>query len=124
MVSQAELKDQKTESLATKFIKHTFYVRIATMVLGFTMSAVLIILGYMLTQQDIEVNKGVNVNNGSEITADFGTASFALKNTAPGLLLILCGTIIAVSTIRKETFTKSQWADHQNGLPGFTESKG
>ncbi len=124
MASQAELKDQKAESITSKFIKHTFYVRVATMILGFTMSAILIILGYKLTQQDMELNQGVTVNNGSEISADFGTSSFALKNTAPGLLLIICGTVIAVSTIRKETFTKSQWADHQNGLPGFTESKG
>ncbi len=83
MHSQAELKDQESESLATKSIKHTFYIRIATMVLGFTMSAALIIFGYILTQQNIEANKDSNANDGSEISANFGTTSFALKNTAP-----------------------------------------
>ncbi len=124
MAQNTESKNLNTETLATKFIKHTFYVRLVTITLGFIMSVSLIIFGYLLTQQDIELNQISQKQGNSEISANFGATSFALKNTAPGLVLILCGTVIAVSTIRKETYTKSQWADRQNGIPGYTESKG
>lgn len=119
MASQAELRDQKNESLATKFVRHSFYTRIAITTIGFIMSCILIFMGYDLTQQSLIIQ---NIN--SEVNADFGVMSFALKNTTPGVILIICGTAVAITTILRQSFTKSQWSDSINGIPGYTETKG
>ncbi len=113
----------KSESLATKFVRSTYVARYVTVLIGFVLSITLIWLGYTLTQQELDI-KTINSATESEISLDFKATKFALKNTAPGLLLIICGTVIALTTIRKTTWVKSQWSDKENAIPGYTESKG
>ena len=113
-----------TGSLASRFTNQIFYARLASLLLGFILAIVLIFLGYSLTQQEIDLKQSNTEVEASSITLDFKTRSFALKNTAPGLVLITCGTIIAVASLTRVTRVKTQWKAEENAIPGMTEAKG
>jgi len=125
MSTQTEQLKTSNKSLAGKFVENIHKARIATMTIGFILAISLFILGYILTQQDLEQKAGQeSALLESDISMDFKASKFILKNTAPGIILIICGTFIAITTINKTTWVKTQWENKEKGIPGSTEVKG
>jgi hypothetical protein len=93
--------------------------RLTTAVIGYVLSAVLIVGGVWLTQRDAAVPSTKPEYLNSEFSAKLGGSEFVAKNTAPGITLIICGTAIVIVTIRRKFRQKTQWADDKH--PGFTE---
>jgi hypothetical protein len=89
------------------------------MLIGYIASLFLITGGIWLTQRDMDISKD---QTNAEVSAKLGQFEFVAKNTAPGIVLILCGTWIVVATIQRKSFAKTQWKDERH--PGFTEING
>ncbi|WP_345986027.1 hypothetical protein WCX49_02645 [Sulfurimonas sp. HSL-1656] len=116
--------DHQQESVAEKFAGKVFYARVLVTIIGLAISCILIYGGFLLTQEDIKKEKNVK-NEHSKIEAQIGNYKFALQNTAPGLLLIICGTIIGAMTISKQTRVKTYWKQDENGASRYeTEVQG
>jgi hypothetical protein len=83
------------------------------MLIGYLASLFLIVGGIWLTQRDIDVSHIPKNSSTGEVSAKLGQFEFVAKNTAPGIVLILCGTWIAVTTIQRKSHAKTQWADER-----------
>lgn len=116
-------ESNEQESVAEMFAGKVFYARILVTVIGLTISCILIYGGFLLTQQDITKGKSVKSKD-SKIEAQIGNYKFALQNTAPGLLLIICGTVIGAMTIGKQTRVKTYWKQDKDTSTYETEVQG
>ena len=109
-------------TVAERIVHTASQYRFWSMLIGYIASLLLITGGIWLTQRDMDIPKvQANVAN-VEVSAKLGQFEFVAKNTAPGIVLILCGTWIVVATIQRKSFAKTQWADERH--PGFTEVNG
>ena len=111
------------ESVAEKFAGKVFYARVLVTIIGLIISCILIYGGFLLTQQDITKGKSVKSED-TKIEAQIGNYKFALQNTAPGLLLIICGTVIGAMTISKQTRIKTYWKKEGDTSMYETEVQG
>ncbi len=79
--------------------------------------------GFLLTQRQIGISadQPTDQSKESELTLNVKNEEFKLRSTYPGLVLIVCGTALAVVLVRKRFYFKTQHQDKQNNIPGFTE---
>ena len=83
----------------------------------------MVIFGYALTQRqlDLQGTYGQTQSEETELTLDLRKEGFRLRSTYPGLVLIVCGTALAIVLIWKRFYFKTQHKDERNQIPGFTE---
>ncbi len=123
LLERMVMGNSNKETVAEKMVRNTFEMRVMISVFSCFLALSLIIFGYLLTQNELEFRKGITPVD-SEITMNFQAYEFALKNTAPGVILIICGTVIVVAFINKQFRIKTQLAIKEEGIPGFTEVEG
>lgn len=127
-----EKSDKRGKSVATHIVQSASRHRLWSMIFGYTLSLVLLGGGIWFTQRDfaprnenpeanIEKSSNYEANRG-QLSAQIGVFKFVAKNTAPGLVLILCGTWLATVTVKRKSRAKTQWGDDSH--PGFTEVDG
>ena len=96
--------------------------RFWTTLIGGILSLALILAGIWFTQQDFGLPSTNAAAGTGELVAKLGLFKLAAKSTAPGIILIICGTWLATTTVNRKLRARTQWADDKN--PGYTEVDG
>ena len=104
-------------------IKAHSTTRIWYLIIGGVIAFVMVLAGLFLTQRQLDLSAQGNMQDvkATEFTVDLKKEAFKLRSTYPGLVLIVCGTGLAVVLIRKRFYFKTQHKDEKNNIPGFTE---
>ena len=105
-------------TVAEKAIVAHTKTRIAYLVAGWTIAAIMVFGGWRITQRQIDVLGG---EQPKQIELEFSKEQFKLKSTYPGLVLIVCGTWLAAAIVLKKFHFKTQHQDSESKIPGYTE---
>lgn len=100
--------------------------RIWYLVIGGSIAFAMVGCGFLLTQRQVNVAAEGGAGDQSqptEMAINMQKEEFKLRSTYPGLVLIVCGTVLAVALVWKGFYFKTQHKDSEAGIPGFTELK-
>ena len=114
-------RDQE-RTVAETIVHDAERYRFWTTLIGGILSLALIVSGIWFTQQSFGLPSPGIASCTGEISAKLGLFTFAAKNTAPGIILIICGTWLATTTINRKLRARTQWKDDTH--PGLTEVDG
>ena len=95
-------------------------MRIWISIISGLVAIVMIISGYKLTQRQLQLQIS---DKTTEIEANLAKEEFKLKSTYPGLVFIICGTVIGTMVLGKGFYFKTRQTNKETGDPGFTEIK-
>jgi hypothetical protein len=116
------MAEDKKKTVAETIVHDAERHRFWTTLIGGVLSLALIGSGIWFTQQSFGSPSTGIASCGGDLSAKIGLFTFAAKNTAPGIILILCGTWLATTTINRRLRARTQWANDTH--PGLTEVDG
>ena len=109
-------------TVAEDAIKAHSLTRIWYLIIGGVIAFAMVGFGWYLTQRQIDTAAVQKADpQQTDLTLNLKQEEFKLRSTYPGLVLIVCGTSLAVVLIRKRFYFKTQHKDETNRIPGFTE---
>ncbi len=89
-------------------------------VIGGLVALAMIILGFYLTQRQLDIKISEKT---TELAINTKKEEFKLKSTYPGLVFIICGTVLGAVTIARPIHFITKHKDEKAGEPGSTEIK-
>lgn len=111
-------KSCKKATVAERAIEVHSRTRIYYLIIGGLLALTMILGGYHLTQRQMDLKL---TDTNTEFQLKVINEEFKLKSTYPGLVLIVCGTVLAMTLIRKRFYFETQHKDSDNNIPGHTK---
>lgn len=122
MSTQKEQTDQPIPKMtaAEHAVQTLPKMRIWISIIGGAISIAMIISGYCLTQRQLRIEISEKI---TEVEVNLQKEEFKLKSTYPGLVFIICGTVIATVVLGKGFYFMTKQTNKKTGEPGATEIK-